>query len=207
MMAVIEGLLFYGDYLVARNCGMCFAMILGWEKFGLVEKRAIKDSKWCRIVMEEFVMALAAPGLTSRCFTNQHKPAAYMAVTLLKLDRVPEWMKSLFDSSCISGIVNNLSASNVTAEIVMFFRELMMRNYLNDEHIATLHHLFQVSIVCVFDIHICGSVNLKCHICPLNFFFIFFFIDIRLYFYFSDATNFLNELDTSTFLIQPISSK
>nr|CAD1820331.1 unnamed protein product [Ananas comosus var. bracteatus] len=103
MMAVIEGLLFYGDYLVARNCGMCFAMILGWEKFGLVEKRAIKDSKWCRIVMEEFVMALAAPGLTSRCFTNQHKPAAYMAVTLLKLDRVPEWMKSLFDSSCISG--------------------------------------------------------------------------------------------------------
>ena len=85
MMAVTEGLLFYGDTTVATNCSVCFSIILGWEKFGLQEKRAIKDSKWCRLVMEELAMTLAAPGLASRSFTNQHKPAAHVAVALLKL--------------------------------------------------------------------------------------------------------------------------
>lgn len=144
MMAVTEGLLFYGDTTVARNCGVCFSIILGWEKFGLKEKRAIKDSKWCRLVMEELTMTLAAPGLASRSFTSQHKPAARVAVALLKLDEVPGWMKSTFDTSSISAIIDNLSASNVTAEMVKLFTELMTRKYMNKEQVSALHHLFQV---------------------------------------------------------------
>ncbi|EHA8588514.1 protein PRD1 [Cocos nucifera] len=144
MMAVTEGLLFYGDTTVATNCAVCFSIILGWEKFGLQEKRAIKDSKWCRLVMEELAMTLAAPGLASRSFTNQHKPAARVAVALLKLDQVPGWMKSVFDTSSISGIIDNLSASNMTAEMVRLFTELMTRKYMNKEQVSALHHLFQV---------------------------------------------------------------
>nr|XP_010929840.1 protein PRD1 [Elaeis guineensis] len=144
MMAVTEGLLFYGDTTVATNCSVCFSIILGWEKFGLQEKRAIKDSKWCRLVMEELAMTLAAPGLASRSFTNQHKPAAHVAVALLKLDQVPGWMKFVFNTSSISGIIDNLSARSMTAEMVRLFTELMTRKYMNKEQVSALHHLFQV---------------------------------------------------------------
>ena len=108
---------------------------------------AVRESKWSRLIMEEFAVALTAPGLTSKSFSNQQKIAAKIAVSLLKLSQVPDWLTSLFDSSLISGIVANLSARNVTADIVKLFSELMDKKYLTQEHIVALHNLFQVSII------------------------------------------------------------
>jgi len=120
------------------------SVILGWEKFGSQEKVAARESKWFRLIMEEFAVALTAPGLTSKSFTNQQKIAANLAVSLLRLSQVPDWLTLLFDSHLISGIMANLSARNVTAEIVNLFSELMARKYLSQEHIVALHNLFQV---------------------------------------------------------------
>uniref|UniRef100_A0A0A9D6P6 Uncharacterized protein n=1 Tax=Arundo donax TaxID=35708 RepID=A0A0A9D6P6_ARUDO len=144
IIAVTEGLVFSQDSKVAGNCGACLSVILGWEKFGSQEKVAVGESKWFRLIMEEFTVALTAPGLTSKPLTNQQKFAAKIAVSLLKLSQVPDWLTSLFDSHLISGIVANISARNVTAEIVNLFSELMARKYLSQEHVVVLHNLFQV---------------------------------------------------------------
>lgn len=103
-----------------------------------------RESKWSRLITEELAVALTAPGLTSKSFSNQQKIASNIAVSLLKLSQVPEWLTSLFDSSLISGVVGNLSARNVTADIVKLFSELMAKKYLTQEHIISLHNLFQV---------------------------------------------------------------
>ncbi|XP_020399554.1 protein PUTATIVE RECOMBINATION INITIATION DEFECT 1 isoform X2 [Zea mays] len=144
IIAVTEGLVFSEDSKVAGNCSACLSVILGWEKFGSQEKVAVRESKWFRLIMEEFVVALTAPGLTSKSFSSQQKFAANMAVSLLRLSQVPDWLTSLFDGHLISGIVANLSARNVTAEIINLFSELMARKYLSQEHIVDLHNLLQV---------------------------------------------------------------
>jgi hypothetical protein len=147
IIAVTEGLVFSGDSKVAGNCGACLSVILGWEKFGSQEKVATREFKWFRLIMEEFAVVLTAPCLTSKSFTSQQKFAANLAVSLLRLSHVPDWLTSLFDSHLISGIVANLAARNVTAEIVNLFSELMARKYLTQEHIVALHNLFQVSVM------------------------------------------------------------
>jgi len=147
IIAVTEGLVFGEDSKVAGNCGTCLSVILGWEKFGSQEKVAARESKWFRLIMEEFAVALTAPGLTSKSFTNQQKIAANLAVSLLRLSQVPDWLTLLFDSHLISGIMANLSARNVTAEIVNLFSELMARKYLSQEHTVALHNLFQVCVM------------------------------------------------------------
>uniref|UniRef100_A0A0E0KP91 Protein PRD1 n=1 Tax=Oryza punctata TaxID=4537 RepID=A0A0E0KP91_ORYPU len=144
ILAVTEGMVFSQDSRVAENCGACLTVILGWERCGSKEKAVISESKWSRLILEEFAVALTAPGLTSKSFSKQQKVAAKIAVSLLQLSQVPDWLTSLFSDSLISGIVANLSARNVTAEIVTLFSELMAKNYLNQEHIAGLHNLFQV---------------------------------------------------------------
>uniref|UniRef100_A0A0D9W3L0 Exportin-1/Importin-beta-like domain-containing protein n=3 Tax=Leersia perrieri TaxID=77586 RepID=A0A0D9W3L0_9ORYZ len=144
IIAVTEGMVFSQDSRVAENCGACLSVVLGWERFGIKEKAMIRESKWSRLILEEFAVALTAPGLTSKSFTNQQKVAANIAVSLLQLSQVPDWLTSLFNESLVSGIVANLSARNVTAEIVNLFSELMAKKYLNQEHIAGLHNLFQV---------------------------------------------------------------
>uniref|UniRef100_A0A0E0DCQ7 Protein PRD1 n=1 Tax=Oryza meridionalis TaxID=40149 RepID=A0A0E0DCQ7_9ORYZ len=144
IIAVTEGMVFDQDSRVAENCGACLTVILGWERFGSREKAVVRESKWSRLILEEFAVALTAPGLTSKSFSNQQKIAANIALSLLQLSQVPDWLTSLFSDSLISGIVANLSARNVTAEIVTLFSELMAKNYLNQEHIAGLHNLFQV---------------------------------------------------------------
>ncbi|KAK1256804.1 Protein PRD1 [Acorus gramineus] len=143
VIAVLEGLVFYGDIGVAMNCSICLSMILGWGKLSSHEKRLVTYNKWFRVVIEELALSLVAPGLASKSFTNQHKPAAHIAIALLRLDKVPGWMRSVFDQSCLSGIVNNLSAINVSAEMVELFRELVEHEYMNSEQIAVLNHVFQ----------------------------------------------------------------
>ncbi|CAL5391931.1 unnamed protein product [Camellia sinensis] len=143
VMAVLEGLVFCNDIRVAMNCSLCLSMILGWEKLD-TELRAKRRNNWCRLIVEELAMSLAVPCLASESFMIQHKPAVHVAVALLKLHKVPEWMSYVFDDSCIFGIVNNLSANNVSAEMVLLFRELMNAGYLKTEQIASLNRVFQV---------------------------------------------------------------
>ncbi|MCL7029782.1 hypothetical protein MKW94_004213 [Papaver nudicaule] len=138
VMAVLEGLVFDNDVRVAINCGLCLSIILGWEK-----PRVIEDSKWCRLIVEELALSLAAPSLASKLFTNQHKAATHVAVALLRLDPIPPWMRSVFNCSCISGIVKNLSANNVTEEMVWLFRALLVSEYLKPEQIEGLNNVFQ----------------------------------------------------------------
>ncbi|MQL90768.1 hypothetical protein Taro_023379 [Colocasia esculenta] len=144
IMAVTMGLVFHGDSKVAMNCGLCSSMILGWGKLRSEENNMVKDFKWCRLVIEELTLYLAAPGLASRSFTNNHKPAAHIAVALLRSDEVPEWLGSVLDTRCISSIIKNLSVNNITPEMVELFRELASRGQMNKEQIAGLEKLFQV---------------------------------------------------------------
>ncbi|WOL17779.1 protein PRD1 [Canna indica] len=143
VIAVTEGLIFYGDFRTAMACRACLSMLIGCENFGAQEKLT-RNLKWFRIIMEELAMTLAAPSLASRSFINQHKPAAHIAVILLKLDKSPPWMKSVFNNYCISAILENLSACNLTSDMIKLFRELTVRKYLNKEQVDALHHLFQV---------------------------------------------------------------
>lgn len=154
MVAVLQGLVFCGDNEVAMNCGLCLSTILGWENLSVKEKRAIEEDRWFRLVMEELALSLAAPGLASKSFTNQHKPAAHIAISLLKLDRPHEWMRSVFNHSCISALISNLSASNVSAEMVQLFRELVACEYLNEEQIMGLNHVFQASFLLLITLSI-----------------------------------------------------
>lgn len=142
VIAVLEGLIFDNDARIAIICGLCLSTILGWQKL-----RAIEDSKWYRLIVEELALSLAVPSLASKSFLNQHKAATHVAVALLKCDPVPQLMRSVFDYSCISGIVKNLSASNVTEEMVQLFRALLISDYLKSEQIAGLNHVFQVRIL------------------------------------------------------------
>lgn len=147
IIAVTEGLLFYEDFSTATACRVCLSRLLGWEKFGVLEKKVIRNSRWFRIIMEELAMTLAAPSLASRSFINQHRPAAHFAIILLQLDESLPWLNSVFSSSCISGILDNLSACNLTPDMVQLFKELTTRKYMNKEQVDTIHHLFQVRVL------------------------------------------------------------
>ena len=147
VIAVLEGLIFYSDLRVALNCGLCLSIILGWEKLDMQETTMIEKIS-CRLIVEELAMSLAAPCLASKSFINHHKPAIHVAVALLKLQKIPELMRSIFDDTCISGIVKNLSASNLSTEIVFLFRELLNSGLLKTEQIANLHRVLQVTIPC-----------------------------------------------------------
>ncbi|CAN6446868.1 unnamed protein product [Victoria cruziana] len=143
VIALLQGLVFYSDIRVARNCALCLSMIMGWEKFGWHVKQWINRDKWSRVIMEELALSLGTPYLASKTFINQHKPAVCVAAALLKSDTTPKWIESVFDDACISVIINNLSSGNITAEIVQLFGELARSGYLNQEHTNRLYHLFQ----------------------------------------------------------------
>lgn len=144
IMAILEGLIFYSDIRVSTNCSLCISMILGWEKLGMAETRVIAKNTWCRLIVEEMAMSLAAPCLASKSFINHHKPALHVVVALLKLQKSPGWMRIVFDDSCISGIIKNLAASNVSTELVLLFRELLNNEFLKAEQIACLNRVLQV---------------------------------------------------------------
>ncbi|XP_028551944.1 protein PRD1 isoform X2 [Dendrobium catenatum] len=144
MIAVMESLVFYEEKAVATNCGICLSKILSCKSLGLGEKMVIRNCKWFRMIMEEFTMTLTAPSMASKYFKNLHKPASRIATALLRLEQTPQWMRSVFDISCISGVVSNLCAQNLSAEMVDLFRALLSRKYLNEEHVGCLNQIFQV---------------------------------------------------------------
>lgn len=167
VISILEGLVFCSDIRVAMNCSLCLSMILDWEILD-TELGDNRRNNWCRLIVEELAMSLAVPRLASESFMIHHKPAVHVAVALLKLHNVPEWMSLVFDDCCISGIVENLSASNLSSEMVLLFRELVNARYLKSEQIASLNRIFQVrfcgSLLClllpfIFCFKVCHNVS------------------------------------------------
>ncbi|GKV28605.1 hypothetical protein SLEP1_g37628 [Rubroshorea leprosula] len=111
IMAVLEGLIFYRDIRVAMNCGLCLSVILGWEE--IQEAKVSFKNNWFRVIVEEMAMCLAVPCLASKSFFNHLKPAVHVTVALLKLQKIPGWMRAVFDDPCISGIIENLQVTNI----------------------------------------------------------------------------------------------
>nr|GEV39994.1 protein PRD1 [Tanacetum cinerariifolium] len=134
--SVLQGFIFHSDIRVAMNCALCIAMAVDWENY-------VQKDNWYRLITEELVMSLAVPGLASKSIMTHHRPAVHIAVSMLELQQVPSWMSAVFDDSCISGIIQNLSPGNMTREMVLLFRELLQSGQLNSKHIACLNQLFQ----------------------------------------------------------------
>ncbi|KAK6266107.1 hypothetical protein QUC31_016944 [Theobroma cacao] len=141
IMTVLEGLVFYDDIRVAMNCCLCLSIILGWEELDMQES-GIARSNWYRLIVEEMVMTMAVPCLASTSFINYHKPAIHVTVALLKLQKVPGWMRTVFDDLSISCIIDNLKM-DVSPEMVLLFRALLNSGFLKAEHIASLNHALQ----------------------------------------------------------------
>lgn len=144
VITILQGLVFYSDQRVALNCSRCMSLIFGPEMLELDDANVIGKNNWSRLIVEELAMSLSIPSLASKSFINQHKPAIYIALALLKLENIPSWMRSVFDDPCISGIIENLTAGNVTSEIVVLFRELLNSGFLKAEQIASLHRVLLV---------------------------------------------------------------
>ncbi|CAJ2668133.1 unnamed protein product [Trifolium pratense] len=140
--SILEGLIFYNDQRVATNCALCLSILLRWENLTKETEQLVKSS-WCRLIMEEMTVSLAAPALASQSFMNSQTPAVLVAIALLKLHKIPQWMRSVFNNSCISGILENLAATNLSPEILVLFRQLLKSDFLSTEQIATINQMLQ----------------------------------------------------------------
>nr|GME03956.1 protein PRD1 [Ipomoea batatas] len=159
--AVLEGLIFSSDIQVSMNCSLCLSMIIGWQDLQNQVPSIERDS-WFRLIVEELAVSLAVPCLASKSFTIHHKPAIHVAVSLLRMKQAPPWMSSVFDESCICGIIKNISASNLSPELVLLFRQLLNSGYLKDEHISSLNRVFQECRRCMYRDNI-GEVRTEEH--------------------------------------------
>ncbi|KAL9240084.1 hypothetical protein vseg_014344 [Gypsophila vaccaria] len=142
MASVLEGLVFHSNPQIAKNCGVCLSIILCWEIPGNHRSLARKND-WCRLIVEELAMSLAVACSVSTSPTHHHKPAAHVAVALLRSKTTPSWMKTVFDEACLCSIIHNLSVNNITTEVVVLFQELLQSGYLNVDQTAKMKHLFQ----------------------------------------------------------------
>ncbi|KAL0382871.1 UNVERIFIED_CONTAM: protein putative RECOMBINATION INITIATION DEFECT 1 [Sesamum calycinum] len=140
--AVLEGLIFFNDIRVALNCSLCFSSLTTWRELQ-VEPMILQKDHWCRLIVEELVMSLSTPSLTTKSLMIHHKPAANVAVALLKLSETPSWMTKVFDDSSIQSIIQNISPSDVNTELVILFRELLVSGHMNPSHISDLNRVFQ----------------------------------------------------------------
>ncbi|KAK6944558.1 hypothetical protein RJ641_025660 [Dillenia turbinata] len=143
IMAVLEGFVFYDDVRVALNCALCLSMYLEWEILDVQDIRITAQDHWCRLIIGEMTMSLAVPHLASKSNLNHQKPALHVALALLKGRRPPTWMRSVIDDTCITGMIENLSAGNMSVEIVLLFQELQRNGFLKMEHVGNLNRVFQ----------------------------------------------------------------
>lgn len=144
MKAVLSGLVFYDDIRVATNSALCLSMIIGWQDTeGRTEM--LNTSSWYRFITEEMSVSLAMPCSASNTFMNHHKPAVHVTVAMLRLKNKPAWLRSVFDESCISSMIQNLNGTNISSEIVILFRELMQAQILNSDQVTKLNLVFLVS--------------------------------------------------------------
>ncbi|XP_027167099.1 protein PRD1 [Coffea eugenioides] len=142
IMAILEGLIFSSDVRTSLNCSRCLSMFIDWKELDGKELAA-ESNIWCRMIVEELVMFLAVPRIGSTSFMIHHKPAVNVAIALLKSKETPHWMASVLDDSSLTAIVQNITRSNVSRELVLLFRELLNSGYLKAEHIASLNRVFQ----------------------------------------------------------------
>ncbi|KAE9585744.1 hypothetical protein Lalb_Chr24g0394531 [Lupinus albus] len=149
IMSILEGLVFYSDLRVATNCALCLSILIGWEKVAK-ETNLIGKRSWCRLIMEEMTVSLATPALASQSFINSQRPAIHVAIAVLKLHKIPLWVRSVFTHSCISGILHNLAATDLSSEILVLFRELLKSEFLNSEQIATINAMLQECRKCIY---------------------------------------------------------
>ncbi|CAI9117522.1 OLC1v1018922C1 [Oldenlandia corymbosa var. corymbosa] len=140
--AILEGLIFSSDVTVSVNCSLCLSLLIEWKDENF-EKSAVGTNTWFRMIVEELVMSLTVPHLASKSLPNYHKPAINVTIALLKLKEIPEWMTIVFDEPRITGIIKNISTSNLTTHLVLLFRELLQSGYLTAEHITSLNRVFQ----------------------------------------------------------------
>ncbi|KAJ1426693.1 Armadillo-type fold [Sesbania bispinosa] len=140
--SILEGLVLYNDLRVATNCALCLAMLLGWENLAK-ETELLGKSSWYRLIIEEMTVSMSAPSLASQSFMDSQRPAILIGIVLLKLHKIPPWMRSVFNNSCISGILENLAATNLSSEILVLFRELKKSDFLSTEQIATINQMLQ----------------------------------------------------------------
>lgn len=145
MKAVLGGLVFNDDIRVATNSALCLSMIIGWEDMEGRTEMLKTSSSWYRFIAEEMSVSLAMPCSASSTFVNHHKPAVYVTVAMLRLKNKPEWLRTVFDESCISSMIQNLNGTNISSEIVILFRELMQAQLLNSEQAVKLNRVLQVS--------------------------------------------------------------
>ncbi|KAL4269984.1 hypothetical protein GQ457_HM001740 [Hibiscus cannabinus] len=143
IMTVLEGQVFNDDIRVATNCCLCLSIILGWEKELEMQESGVVRSNWYRLIVEEMAMSMAVPCLASKSFINHHKPAVHLTVALLKLEKIPGWMQTVFDDLSISSTIENLKAVDVSPEMVLLFQALLNSGFLKAEHIASLNVVFQ----------------------------------------------------------------
>ncbi|KAJ4905845.1 putative recombination initiation defect 1 [Raphanus sativus] len=142
--AVLSGLVFYDDIRVAINSALCLSMIIEWEEMeGRTEM--LKTSSWYRFITEEMSVSLAMPCSASNTFVNHHKPAVHVTVAMLRLKNKPAWLRSVFDESCISSMIQNLNGTNISSEIVILFQELMQAQLLNSDQVTKLNLVFLAS--------------------------------------------------------------
>ncbi|KAJ3675756.1 hypothetical protein LUZ60_004798 [Juncus effusus] len=148
IISIIEGFVFCENLIVSKNCCSVLATILTWEGLGFKEKRVLRDfgNKWCRLIIEEFIFNLSSnSGLASKEFTYKQNGLVNILISVLKWEILPIWIGKLFgDNKVVNGILSQIKARNITGEIVRLFRVLMDKKFLNQDHVATLHHLFQI---------------------------------------------------------------
>ena len=144
VITILQGFVFYEDQRVALNCSLCVSLVLGCETMDTHEKVVNRRNSWSRLIVEELAVSLSSPSLASRSFISHHKPAIHVAIALLKQDKVPDWMGSVFDENCVSGIIENLTVGNVSSEIVVLFGELRSQGLLKTEQLGSLSRVLQV---------------------------------------------------------------
>ncbi|TYK01656.1 protein PRD1 isoform X1 [Cucumis melo var. makuwa] len=142
VITTLEGLVVYGNQRVATNCSLCLSMVLGWKEMEMLEARVTVKNKWCRFIVEELVASISRPCLVSNTFTEE-RPSIYVAVALLKLQKDFGWMRSIFHEACISRIIENVTISNLSPELVTLFRELLNSEFMLADHISNLNLALQ----------------------------------------------------------------
>ncbi|GLJ47067.1 hypothetical protein SUGI_0993670 [Cryptomeria japonica] len=142
---VLQGFILHDSICLAKNIASCIYWLLGCEYLNSQQEKAIRSSNWYRLVLEELMLSLATPNPLSHVMEScgNPKPAAYVAVALLRMSSPPAWVKSVFSPLCITSIIDNLSFQKPSAEIVLLFRSLLCCGYLEQSHIRKLHHLYQ----------------------------------------------------------------
>ncbi|XP_051133511.1 protein PUTATIVE RECOMBINATION INITIATION DEFECT 1 isoform X2 [Andrographis paniculata] len=140
LSSILEGLIFFDDIRVALNCSRCLSSLMTWKELKI--ETMFSQDNWCRLIVEELVMSLSTQSLTSKSFRLHQKPALIFAAALLRMS--PSWAAKVFNECAVQSIIKNVTPSNVNAELVILFRELLKSGHLSADNVSQLSRVFQV---------------------------------------------------------------